>query len=298
MTRSAPAPPAARSASTAGLLYALTSATGFGALPILFLLATRAGFERHSLLAQRFLLAGLLLLLGLALTGGARVTGRRLATCVLLGFLGYASQSWMYFTAVGLGGAGLATVLLYLYPGFVTLLAWALHGERPAPARVGALVLALAGSLLTCALGPVRPSLLGVAASVSGALLYALYLTVSGTLLRDVKALPAGAWVCLGTGAAFALLALASGRFVPADTGGRLAYVVALALLGTIVPVVALFAAITRLGVARTAVVSTVEPVITLALAAALLGERFNLAQVTGALLIVSSVLVIQREGG
>jgi drug/metabolite transporter (DMT)-like permease len=280
----------------AGTLLALVSATGFGTLPVLFALATRTGFERHSLLAQRFLLAGLLLLAWLAARGRARPAWRPLLACVVLGFLGYASQAWMYFTAVALSGAGLATVLLYLYPSFVTLIAWALHGERPDRARLGALALALVGSLLTCSFGPLRPSLLGVAASVAAALLYALYLTLSGVVLREVRALSAGAWVCLGAGAAFTLLAAAGGRATPADTPQRAAFVVALALLCTIVPIVALFAAIARIGVARSAVISTVEPAVTLGLARLLLGERFSVAQLAGALLVVASVLLIQRE--
>ena len=280
-----------------GVLLALVSAAGYGLLPVLFAFATRTGFERHSLLAQRFLLAGLLLLVGLALRGGGqRLPARRLAACLALGFCGYASQAWLYFTAVDLSGAGLATVLLYLYPGFVTLLEWAVHGERPGAGRLAALGLALCGSVLTCALGPVRPNAWGVAASIGGALLYAVYLMVSGVVLRGVRALAAGAWVCLGTGVAFAALALFGGRVDLADTPRRAGFVLALAVFCTLVPIVALFAAIARLGVARVAVLSTVEPVVTLGLAAAILGETFSGAQLAGALLVVSSVLLIQRE--
>ncbi len=280
----------------AGTLLALLSAAGFGTLPVLFAWATRAGFERHSLLAQRFLLAGTLLASALALRGDARVPLRRLAACLALGFFGYTTQAWLYFTAVDLSGAGLATVLLYLYPGFVTLLAWALHGERPDAARLRALGLALGGSVLTCSLGPLQPSLAGVAAAVGCALTYALYLDVSAIVLRDVRALAAGAWVCLGTGSAFALLALRAGGIVLADTPERALFVATLAGLCTILPILSLFAAMARIGVARVAVLSTVEPVITLALAAALLGERFSPAQLVGALLVVSSVLLIQRD--
>lgn len=294
---SGPAAGARPTPRAAGTLFALASAAGFGTLPVLFALATRTGFERHSLLAQRFFLAGLLLLAWLGVTGRARLAWRPLLTCVLLGFVGYAAQAWMYFTAVSLSGAGLSTVLLYLYPSFVTLLAWALHGERPGPLRLAALGVALLGSVLTCSLGPLRPGLLGVAASVAAALLYALYLTLSGVVLREVRALPAGAWVCLGTGAAFALLAAGGGRATLADTPQRAGFVLALAVFCTIVPIVALFAAIARIGVARSAVISAIEPAITLTLAALLLGERFSAAQLAGALLVVSSTLLIQREG-
>lgn len=280
----------------AGTLLTLVSAAGYGVLPVLFALATRTGFERHSLLAQRFLLAALLLLAGLAWRGDVRLPGRRLLACVGLGACGYAVQAWMYFTAVDLSGAGMATLLLYTYPAFVTLLAWGLRGERPDAARVQALAMALVGCLLTCTLGPLRPSLAGVLASLAGALLYALYLLVSDVVLRDVRPLAAGAWVCLGCGLAFAGLALRGGRVDLADTPGRAAFVLVLAVCCTLVPIVALFAALPRLGLARVAVVSSVEPVITLTLAALFLNERFGLGQVLGALLVVASVVVIQRD--
>lgn len=279
-----------------GTLFALASAAGFGTLPVLFTLATHAGFERNSLLAQRFFLAGGLLLAWLAARGAPRLGWRARLACLLLGCVGYAAQAWTYFVAVSLGGAGLSSVLLYLYPSFVTLLAWPLEGERPDRARAAALGLALAGGVLTCALGPLRPSLGGVAVAVAAALLYALYLTVSSVVLRDVRALPAGAWVCLGAGLAFALMAWAGGRATWADTPRRLGAVAALTLLCTIVPIVSMFAAIARIGVARAAVVSAVEPVVTLSLAALWLGERFSPAQLAGASLVVASVLLIQRE--
>lgn len=288
---------AAGSPRLAGTLYALLSASAFGTMPVLFTLATRAGFERHSLLAQRFLLASVILLAWLGLRGEARPAWRPLLRCVLLGLVGYSVQAWTYFQAVSLGGAGLATVLLYLYPSFVTLLAWALHGERPSGRRVAALGVALLGCALTSSFGPLRPSLAGVLTAIAAALLYALYLTLSGVVLREVRALTAGAWLCLGAAIAFSALAGLSGQPTLADTPRRAAFVVTLALACTIVPIGALFAAIARIGVARSAALSTVEPAVTLVLAAWLLGERFSGVQIVGALLVVSSVLLIQREG-
>lgn len=279
-----------------GTLLALGSAAGFAALPILVQLAPRLEFPRHPLLAWRFLTAGLLLLAGLAATGRARLGLRAVATCYLLGLVGYAAQTWLFFTGIARTGAGTGAVLLYLYPSCVVLLAWWFHGDRPGAARLTALGLALVGCTVLTAGGTLlRAEPLGVAAGVGTAVLYALYLTASGLLLRDVGALPAAAWVSLGAGSAFALLAWAEGSHTPPPTVGRVAFVIVLALAGTILPIVTLFAAIARIGVTRVALLSTVEPVLTILLAMGVLGERFGPWQALGAALVLASVVLVQR---
>lgn len=279
-----------------GTLLAFASAASFAALPILVQLAPRLGFPRHPLLAWRFLTAGALLLVALAVTGRARLSLRKIAACLMLGLLGYAAQTWLFFTAVARTGAGPAAVLLYLYPSFVVLLAWWWHGERPRAARLAALTLALAGCVvLTASDALLQADPRGVAAGVGTAALYALYLTVSGVMLRGVGPLAAAAWVSLGAGSAFALLAWAEGSHTPTLSAARVAYVLLVALAGTILPIVTLFAAIARIGVARTALLSTVEPVITIALAVGVLGESFGPWRALGAGLVLASVLLVQR---
>ena len=55
-----------------------------------------------------------------------------------------------------------------------------------------------------------------------------------------------------------------------------------------------MFGALARIGSARTALISTVEPVVTVALAVGLLDESLRPIQVVGAVLILTSVLVLQ----
>ena len=77
--------------------------------------------------------------------------------------------------------------------------------------------------------------------------------------------------------------------------GERLAALVAVALVGTVVAVTASFAALERLGPADTAVVSTVEPVVSVLVAAAVLGERLSGLQVAGGALVLLAVLALAR---
>ena len=82
---------------------------------------------------------------------------------------------------------------------------------------------------------------------------------------------------------------------LPAAPRGWLA-LVGIAVFGTVVAVSAFFAALALLGPGDTAVVSTVEPVVSVVAAFLVLGERLSLVQVLGGLLVLSAVLVLTRS--
>ena len=68
-----------------------------------------------------------------------------------------------------------------------------------------------------------------------------------------------------------------------------------MALICTVVAVATFFAALSRLGPADTSVLSTVEPVISVAVAAAVLGERLGGLQVAGGVLVLLAVAALAR---
>jgi drug/metabolite transporter (DMT)-like permease len=70
---------------------------------------------------------------------------------------------------------------------------------------------------------------------------------------------------------------------------------VALALISTVVAIVAFFAGIARVGPAEASTLSTVEPATTVALGALLLGEPVAVVQVLGGALILGAVVVLAR---
>jgi drug/metabolite transporter (DMT)-like permease len=125
-----------------GLLLCVVSAAGFGSLAIFGKQAYAGGLGVIGVLALRFALAAPLLV-GLALVarrglGLGRPTALRLLG---LGAIGYAIQATLFFNALTRISAGLAALLLYLYPALVTAGAVALgrsrldrgHRGRPGP---------------------------------------------------------------------------------------------------------------------------------------------------------------------
>jgi drug/metabolite transporter (DMT)-like permease len=79
-------------------------------------------------------------------------------------------------------------------------------------------------------------------------------------------------------------------------TGAGWAAVAGLVLLATVLPVTAFLAGIGRIGPSNASMLSTVEPVVTLTLAAFLLGEMAPALTWLGGGLILGAVLLLARS--
>lgn len=274
-----------------GALLVAVSAAAFGALPIFARLAYAAGADLYGVLVPRFVL-GAAVLAAIAVAGGARwPRGRAAPALFAMGAVGYTGQSFLYFSALQHADAGLVALLLYSFPFVVAVLAALFLGERLDAARVAALLLAGAGLALTIGGGAGTP--LGVALALGAALVYAVYIVVGTRVLRDVDPLAASSVICAGAAASYVLLAAVAGlagqapRF-PATAAGWLP-VAALVLVSTALAIAAFFAGLRRLGATLTSVISTLEPVVSVALAAAVLGERVGALQALGGAIVVGT---------
>ncbi|WP_286880180.1 DMT family transporter, partial [Cupriavidus sp. UBA2526] len=80
-----------------------------------------------------------------------------------------------------------------------------------------------------------------------------------------------------------------------ASAGGWLA-LVAIALVSTVLAILTFFAGLQRLGASKASMLSTLEPVVTVVLAAVLLGEHIGPTQAVGGGLILAGVLWLTRR--
>jgi drug/metabolite transporter (DMT)-like permease len=103
------------------------------------------------------------------------------------------------------------------------------------------------------------------------------------------------------TAAVFVVIAAVGGRPVnPADVpSAAWPGLLGIGFASTFLAIQAFYAGARRIGAAQAALVSTVEPVFIITLAALLLGERFTAVQLAGGALIIAGVLLAQtaREG-
>ncbi|MFB6133698.1 MAG: DMT family transporter [Halanaeroarchaeum sp.] len=276
---------------------AVLSAAGFGTLAIFGELAGARGMSIQTLLAFRFSLAVPLVWGFLAWQGRLRrLDGGNLAIAVALGALGYAGMSGLFLWGVARTTAGLGSILLYTYPVFVVALAVAFLDERLTWRRTVALVLALTGVVLVSGAQPRGVDPLGVVVLLLSAAIYAAYITVSGVVLEAVDAPTLSAHVIPAAGAAFVAVGAVTGTLALPRTPGEWAITGAVALFSTAIPIVSFYAAIRRIGASRTSIVSTVEPVFTVALGVLVLEERLTVLTLLGGAVVLTGVALVQAE--
>lgn len=282
--RPAPAPANVRT----GLLLGVVSALAFSTLGVWGKLAGQVGLEAFNALAWRFAAVALLLLpLSRGLSGADR--RRMLGVGVL-----YAAATICYFGALERVTAGATALLLYLAPAFVILLAW-LSGRAPRRTQLGAVTLAGAGLALVIGLpGPADRDPAGLLLGAGAGVLYATYLLASERLLAGVPALASTAHMALVAALVFTGLAAGGGTLGVPDTAAQWGVIAAMALLPTLIAVPALYGAVRHLGAARTSLLGTLEPLFTLIVAGAVLGEQPGRGVALGGALILAGALLAQ----
>lgn len=275
-----------------GVGLALTSAASFGVMPVLTKVAYDDGAEPIGVLATRFALAAALLLVLARVRREKLPRGQRLALLIGLGAVGYVGMSLCYFFALERISAGLTALLLYFYPALVVVLGAVLLRDRPRPIALGCVGIATVGTILT--IGPVGSGQgLGVVLGLASALIYATYILVSSRV-AGVGPFATSAVVMLAGAVVMGGLAAATRPALPSSTTAWLA-LGGVAVVGGVLAVTTFFAALALLGPADTAVVSTVEPVVSIGVAALVLGERLGPVQVAGGAVVLLAVAVLAR---
>ena len=278
----------------------LGSAVAFGSLAIIAKLAYGAGLEPAQLLSLRFLGAsvGMLAICLASRQNPFGLPWRTVLGLLAMGAVGYFGQSITFFFALRQLPASLTELVLYTYPALVVLGSWLVH-RQPVPrlqlaALAGSfagLVLLVGGVRLAGAAGP-------IALAVASPLLFTVYILVGARVMAGVPGLAAGTLSILGSAFSWAVVAVVSGSLRLPAGGAQWAAVTAIAVIPTMFAITAFLAGMPRVGATRTALLSTVEPVVTVSLAFALLGDRFGPGQALGALLVLASVVLLQLRPG
>ena len=278
-----------------GVGWIALSAAGFGAMAIFAKIAYREGVSLSTMLFLRFTIAGLLLAAWGTWQGMRWPRGRDLLWVVAMGAVGYVGQSFCYFSALKYASAGLVGLLLYLYPAIVTVMSALIHRRSVGVARGWAVAAALAGTALTVG-GDLHSQPLGIMLGIGAALIYSLYILAGEGAMPRVGSQPAATVVMLSAAVVYGSGALAEGIAVPATSTAWLA-VLAIAFFSTLLAILGFFKGLEKLGAADASTLSTLEPLVTLGLAAVVLGETLTGIQMFGGALILAAVIFLARHG-
>lgn len=277
-----------------GMIFVVISAIAFGAIPVFARAAYHAGSDPISVLFFRFSIASIIMIPSIMVRKIPFPRGRFLIGLILMGGIGYVGQSFCYFTALTMASAGLVAILLYLYPAIVVILSSVLFKERITGLKVSALILALTGTVLTIGLGG-GGSLLGIALAMTAPFIYSVYILAGSKITKEVEILSSSTVVMISASFVFGTFIAVKGLNMPQTLVGW-GGVLAIALISTVIAIIAFFAGLKRVGPTNASMLSTFEPVTTVVLAAIVFGEEIGLMRVVGGVLILMAVILLAKS--
>lgn len=298
-----------------GIALVVVSACAFGSGSLFAAPVYAAGVGWMVLLAWRFLI-GAALAWGWLLASAQRraalraISRREVIVTLALGVL-YVGNTGTYYWSLETVPASLAALIVYIYPAVVAVLSIRYARRLPGRRPWIALGLALAGIVL--ALGGIpateAPPLSGLVLIVASPLIYAVWIILAARFSGEKADAQGSAGGDSGAAAAIAMpvmmLATATVYWsaalvtrqpvLPAEIpAAAWPGILGVAVVATAIAVLAFYAGARRMGAAQASLVSTIEPVWTITLAAILFGQILTPVQLLGGVLVIVGVLVAQ----
>ena len=274
--------------------------------------AFAAGVDELTLVLWRVVVGGLFVLgtavvlgrLGQVVARPFREIPRRHRLMLGVAGLTNAALNLAVLMAINRISIALALLVFYTYPALVALVSTAFFGERLDALRWSALGVSLFGlALVMIGAGEVgQLDLVGVSLAFLGALCQVVYALLARHGFPSVPSPQAGG-VTFGVAAlTYLVVAGLTGQMgvlnTPLASSAALVPVLFAGVVGAGIPTMAWIMGIRILGAPRAAIISTLEPVVGIALAAVLLAEIPTPLQVLGGACIVLAAIVVQRRPG
>jgi len=225
------------------------------------------------------------------------VPGRDLVRLLVLGVLGVAASNYLYYVAIQRTNVATSIILQYTAPVWVLLYTVARGAQRPSMRRIAAVGLAVAGCALAVGLvgsGGFRMDTLGVVSALLAAFSFSFYNVGGHSVLARYDRWKVLMWVLVGA-ASFWLIVNPPWKIVAAHYGReQWGFMAVFALVSVLGPFSCYFAGLQHLEPTRAIVVSCLEPVFSIVIAAVALGELLRPMQTVGIVLVLVAIVLIQ----
>jgi drug/metabolite transporter (DMT)-like permease len=219
---------------------------------------------------------------------------------VVLGLIGYYLSSYLDFLGLQYISVGLERLILFLTPSFVLLMSLVFLKKKIAMIEWAALGTAYLGTVLVfmqdVRIGGANVVLGGVLVLAS-AISYALYLLMSGEVVRRIGAMRLTAYVmCVSSVACIAQFFVLRpvSMLVQPDAVYGLSLVNA--VFCTVLPVFMTMVAISRIGASATSQTGMVGPASTIFMGAVILGEPVTAIQFSGMVLVMAGIYLLSKK--
>jgi drug/metabolite transporter (DMT)-like permease len=228
-----------------------------------------------------------------------KLTKLELKRLLIQGIIGSSGTTIFFYLALERVNAGIASMLLFTHPVLICVYFLISRTKKINMVNNSALVLAILGSIMVInifafdiASTPIIGIMFGLLASAS----YAFFNIYAELEFKEAKPMVT-TFYCSGIILVAALLI--NPGFFKLDfalSWKTLFYIVRLAIISGILPVVFLYKGISIVGADKASIVATAELPITVLLAYSILGEQMDLIQVIGIFFIIASIILLQNE--
>ncbi|MBI3647133.1 MAG: EamA family transporter [Acidobacteriales bacterium] len=250
--------------------------------------------QSRATLSLAVLLPVLLLRRGAA---ALRVPGRDLVRFLLIGVFGVAASNYLYYLAIQRTNVATAIILQYTAPVWVLLYTVLRGGQRPSLRRSAAVGLAVAGCALAVGFvgsGGLRLDGLGVIAATLAAFSFAFYNVGGHSVLARYDRWKVLLWVLVAA-STFWIFVNPPWKVMAAHYGReQWGFMLIFSLVSVLGPFSCYFAGLQYLEPTRAVVVSCLEPVFSIVIAAIALGELLRPLQTLGIVVVLVAIVLIQ----
>jgi DME family drug/metabolite transporter len=228
-----------------------------------------------------------------------------LVRCLLLGTLGVAVSNYFYYLAIQRTNVAIAIIVQYTAPVWVLLYVVARGRQKLSLQKVAAVSCALAGTALVIGLIGTQQTVgaishldsYGLLAAVLASFSFAFYNVGGHSILARYDRWRVLTWT-LASASTFWILINPPWKVTAAHYGWpEWTFLFVFSLLSVLGPFSLYFLGLQHLEPTRAIIASCLEPVFSIALAAAFLGEVLHPIQSMGIVLVLTAIVIVQRPG-
>jgi drug/metabolite transporter (DMT)-like permease len=214
----------------------------------------------------------------------------------VLGILGVAASNYLYYLAIQRTNVARAIILQYTAPILVLIYTVARGLQKPTLQRVGAVGLAVTGIALVIGIfgSGFHLDTIGVLAALGAAFSFAFYNVGGHSILARYDRWTVLLYVILSA-SLFWIFVNPPWKIAAAHySGDQWSFLLLFSLISVLAPFSFYFAGLQHLEPTRAIVVSCLEPVFSIVIAAVTLGEIMRPSQTLGIVLVLVAIVVVQ----
>lgn len=279
-----------------GVLAVVAASFLYGIMPIFTKRVLMEGMTSGSVVFYRLLFSAVFSFIFLMITKtDIRIEGIQMLHLAFFGVVGFGATMAFLTVAYSLIPTGLATMLHFTYPLFVTVVMAVVFREKMSLLKFLSCLFALGGLGLMADFS--RLSVMGIAFAVCSGVTYACYVIANRkSSFADLPGMVIVFYVSCFAAVFFGIKAVVTKEFMLPKNGLCLGLLLVIAIFCTIVTLYLLTYGIKTLGASTASVLNMLEPVISMVAGIVIYKEAVTIAGISGAVLVVLAGIAVALD--